>query len=360
MSKHLVLFWLVVLPLGGVLAQSNCHFQLRGVVKDEDTQSPIPFASVMVKEIATGTTTDENGRFIIPNLCRQTYTLEISHIECKKHAEQLVIEDNTEGVFFLSHDEKLLKSVEVRDKRVALEATQSNASITGEDLRAAQGQLLADVLKTMAGVNTLNTGSNISKPVIQGLHSDRVLILNNGVRQEGQQWGLDHAPEIDPFIADKITVIKGAAGVRYGVGAIGGVILVEPRPLRDTLGMGGKISLVGFSNGRQGVVSSMLEGKLPSGLAWRVQGTTKRGGTQHTPQYNLQNTGVEEINGSLMLGYRLNKTRFELFYAHFYSKIAISVIRPTCSTLLSAADRSEIRLFLTLLKDPRSVSTTIF
>jgi iron complex outermembrane receptor protein len=48
------------------------------------------------------------------------------------------------------------------------------------------------------------------------MHSNRVLILNNGIRQEGQQWGSEHAPEIDPFMAQKLTVIKGAAGVRYG------------------------------------------------------------------------------------------------------------------------------------------------
>jgi iron complex outermembrane receptor protein len=83
----------------------------------------------------------------------------------------------------------------------------------------------------LAGVTTLQTGSSISKPVIHGLHSNRILIMNNGVRQEGQQWGSEHAPEIDPFIATRLSVVKGAAGVRYGSDAIGGVILVEPEEL---------------------------------------------------------------------------------------------------------------------------------
>ena len=63
--------------------------------------------------------------------------------------------------------------------------------------------------------------------MIHGMHSNRVLILNNGVRQEGQQWGIEHAPEVDPFIANKISVIKGANSVRYGSDAIAGVVLVE-------------------------------------------------------------------------------------------------------------------------------------
>lgn len=42
-----------------------------------------------------------------------------------------------------------------------------------------------------------NGGLLLPNPVIHGLHSNRILILNNEVRQEGQQWGADHAPEID-------------------------------------------------------------------------------------------------------------------------------------------------------------------
>ena len=75
----------------------------------------------------------------------------------------------------------------------------------------------------------IQTGATIAKPVIHGLHSNRILILNNEVRQEGQQWGADHAPEIDPLVADQITVVKGAESVRYGSDALGGVILIEQK-----------------------------------------------------------------------------------------------------------------------------------
>src|SRR3546814_6402924 len=77
----------------------------------------------------------------------------------------------------------------------------------------------------------LKTGATIAKPVIHGLHSNRILILNNGIRQEGQQWGSEHAPEIDPFIAKRITVVKGAETIRFGPDAMGGVVIVEPSEL---------------------------------------------------------------------------------------------------------------------------------
>ncbi len=321
MSKYFMLFSFVIVTWQAQ-AQNACHFILRGKVKEAHTGAPIAYANVLLKELATGAVTDENGNFTIPNLCRQTYTLDISHVECKKHTEQIAIEGNTESIFTLQHEEKMLSNVVITEKRVALENTQSNSELKGADMDKNKGESLGEMLKSLAGVTSLNTGATISKPVVQGLHSDRVLIFNNGVRQEGQQWGLDHAPEIDPFIANNISVVKGASSIKYGVGAIGGVILVEPRALRDTIGIGGEVNLVGFSNGRTGVLSSMIEGKNQR-FSWRLQGTAKKGGNLQTPQYYLSNTGVEELNGSAMLGFRWKSAIFEAFYSHFYSKIGI-------------------------------------
>src|SRR3546814_18536850 len=103
----------------------------------------------------------------------------------------------------------------------------------------------------------LKTGATIAKPVIHGLHSNRILILNNGIRQEGQQWGSEHAPEIDPFIAKRITVVKGAETIRFGPDAMGGVVIVEPSELDRKSGINGEINLAGAANGRSGVASAM-------------------------------------------------------------------------------------------------------
>jgi iron complex outermembrane recepter protein len=312
----------VCLCLASGRAQSGCLYVLRGTINDATSQKPIPFATIYVRETGGGASTDENGKFSIAHLCRQVYTLEISHIECQHLTKTVEMNGNTEGVFVLEHDDKLLHNVVVSAKRVDLATTQTNSELSGVDLDKKRGETLGDMLKALPGVTTLNTGATLSKPVIQGLHSDRILIVNNGVRQEGQQWGLDHAPEIDPFIANRLTVLKGASAVKYGVGAIGGVILVEPRALRDTLGIGGEAIVQHFTNGRSGIVSGCVEGKNER-FAWRVQGTGKRSGNLKTPQYFLENTGVEELNGSAMLGFDVGNWKTEVFYSHFYSKIGI-------------------------------------
>lgn len=116
--------------------------------------------------------------------------------------------------------------------------------LSPEELSKTRGRTLGESMKELTGVTTLTTGNSISKPVIHGMHSDRILILNNGIRQEGQQWGSEHAPEIDPFIANKLSVVKGAQSVRYGANAIGGVVLVEPANLPDSSGVNGKLMLL--------------------------------------------------------------------------------------------------------------------
>src|ERR1700761_6721569 len=165
---------------------------------------------------------------------------------------------------------RALDSVTV--KAVKLKKDQLNVvvkdTLGGKALQAVAGLSLGESLKNIAGVNSLQTGPSISKPVIHGVYSNRILILNNGVRQEGQNWGNDHAPEIDPFIATKLSVNKGAASIRYGSDAIGGVVLVDPKDMRTTPGVGGEVDLVGMTNGRVGAASGMVEGGSANGLSW--------------------------------------------------------------------------------------------
>ena len=200
-------------------------------------------------------------------------------------------------------------------------------TIGGLAMQETRGMSLGESLKGIAGVNSLQTGPNISKPVIHGVYSNRILIVNNGVRQEGQTWGNDHAPEIDPFIATKYTVIKGPASIRYGSDAIGGVVLVDPKDMAKTPGFDGDVNLVGMTNGKIGVASAMVEdalgGKL-DGLSWRLQGTLKKAGNAQTANYYLGNTGFDENDYSAALQYDKAHFGAQLYFSQFNTKIGIA------------------------------------
>src|SRR5690606_18079890 len=141
-----------------------------------------------------------------------------------------------------------LQDVEVIGRRGEL--SHSIHRLSAQEMRENKGKPLAESLTDISGVSTIGMGNSIVKPVINGLHSNRILILNNGVRQEGQQWGMEHAPEIDPFTADQLEVVKGAQGVRYGADALGGVILVSANDIDLEKEWKGNIDLIGQSNGR--------------------------------------------------------------------------------------------------------------
>lgn len=218
-----------------------------------------------------------------------------------------------------------LKSVEIKGNKPAAPATTTITTLSGTALDHTKGTTLAHAIQEIPGVAMLQTGATIAKPVIHGLHSNRVLILNNGIPQEGQQWGSEHAPEIDPFIAKKISVIKGAEAVRYGAAAIGGVIIIEPPALPATADIHGEINLAGISNSRAGILSGMLDGGIKKwpGFGWRIQGTLKKAGNIKTADYYLNNTGVREHNYSAAAGYNGAKAGTEIFFSHFNSGIGI-------------------------------------
>jgi len=279
----------------------------------------------MIKGRKTGTIADENGAFIISDLCAGTYTVVCTRVGCDHQEHQIHLAEDTVFNIFLEEHAVQIEEVVVVTQRIAPVETQATELLSGVELESGKGLNLGESLSRLPGVTTLNTGATIAKPVIQGLHSNRVLILNNGVRLEGQQWGLEHAPEVDPFLAEKVKVIKGAGSLRYGADAMGGVILVEPAPLPGKAGIGGVLNLQGFSNGGTGVASAAVEGKLPGKipLSGRLQGTLKRGGNLRTPNYFLSNSGILERNFSWTLGIDEKDWSTEVFYSNFYSEIGI-------------------------------------
>lgn len=313
-----------LLPGVGGFAQS-CSLELSGQVLDTDSRQPLPFATISIKAINKGAVADDRGRFSISGLCPGDYAVVCSVVGHAEAEQQVRLEQFVSLDFYLEETAVELGRVDVTAKAIAPANTQPSQELQGASLEAGKALGLGEALKRLPGVTTLNTGHSISKPVIQGLNGNRIVILNNGVRLEAQQWGDEHAPEIDPFIAAKVSVIKGAAGVRYGADAIGGVVLVEPEPLREKPGIGGQLTLGAFSNGRTGVVSASVEGalggKLP--LSGRLQGTFKHGGNVQTPDYFQRNTGLEEFNYSWAFGLKKEKFNTALYYSVFSTQLGI-------------------------------------
>jgi iron complex outermembrane receptor protein len=321
-------YWLLTLVLlicTDVLAQEQCSFELKGRVTDEHDGQPLPFATVFIIETQQGGISDSAGYFRIGNICAGTYTIRASYLGAETDVHRVVINANHEMDFHPEiHPEEIGISDVVVEREQKVLVSEMNRMLP-KDMLEIRGKSLGEGLKKVPGLSSLSTGSSISKPVIHGLHSNRVLILNNGVRQESQQWGNEHAPEIDPFVSDAITVVKGAGTLRFGSDAIGGIILLEPRALPLDYGVKAELNLVGMNNGRQGQASGMIEGKLLriKSFSWRLQGSLKRSGNIEAPNYFLKNTGAAERNFSWAAEWLKKRFGVEAFYSQFNAEIGI-------------------------------------
>ncbi len=324
-SKQLTLWAMLLFSVAASAQTTNCTFQISGQVTDADTRLPIRGATVSLEGNAHRVITDGHGNYVLKGLCSGSYTLNYSSLGFERQQKEVSVEASVSLNVLLHHENIVLHDAEVVGHGAQHRSTSKITSLRGESLEETRGELLAEALSRIAGVSVLKTGNSIAKPVINGMHSNRILILNNGIRQEGQQWGTEHAPEIDPFVAKELSVIKGAEGVRYGPDALGGVVMVNPAPLPIDGPLQGEVNLVGASNGRMGTAAANLTGSVKglTGFGWRLQGSVKRGGNTRSADYFLGNTGVVERNFSAAAAYNTPSTKYEAYYSHFSTELGI-------------------------------------
>lgn len=201
----------------------------------------------------------------------------------------------------LHHHAELLNEISVHGTQQQT-TTQAVNSISRDEIARNANKSLTELLEKISGVQSLKSGTGISKPVIHGLYGNRITILNNGMIQSGQQWGNDHAPEIDPLLSDHISVVKGAAALAFGGNGLGSVVMIENNAIDADPHLHGQANYVYQTNGRGHTANLKMQQALPQ-LAWKLSGTLKYQGDQQAPDYFLTNTGKNEQN----LGFQLDK-----------------------------------------------------
>jgi len=302
----------------------ECNLSLSGYIIDLHDNSVLSNASIKLIGESEYTYSNNEGYYSIKNLCAGKYTIEVSHIQCNTITKTIELSQNTEVNFNLEHHLESLNEVLIKGELYNVKDKSAiTAQISHETIDQFSNATLGDAIATLPGISSLNTGNTIVKPVIQGLHSSRVLVINNNVRMEDQQWGVDHAPNIDVNSAANITVIKGSSALEYAGDAIGGVIIAEPQkaPVKDTLM--GKTILTGVSNGRGGNIATNLIKANKNGFYTKIQGSFKRMGDIQAPDYILSNTGVIEQNFAIATGMNKINYGFDVSYSLFDTEIAI-------------------------------------
>ena len=312
---------LILFSLNG-LAQ-DCGLSITGRVIDRATREPLAYATLKIEESrATGAVTDEEGFFEISGLCQGEYHIVITYVGYEPERIYIVLENNLEIDLPLGQFNELLNEIVVHGEKEE-KTTEVHNVIDADKIRSEGNKSLGDVLENVSGVSTIRNGTGVSKPVIHGLYGNRITILNNGIVQAGQQWGNDHAPEVDPFVADHISVVKGASALQYGGNSIGGVVMIDPYRIGNDPHLHGNATYVFQSNGRGHTFNAQLE-QASKLFSWRASGTGKYVGDYKAPNYYLTNTGKRELNGALQLERSWANDWFtSVYYSIFTTDIGI-------------------------------------
>ena len=324
MKQALSIFLLFAITIT-IYAQDTdlCNYELKGFILDADTKEAIPYVPVNVEETQKYSLTKNDGSFLIDELCEKFNTLYISYLGYRDTTFTFN-QDVENARIYLKKESLELGEVTITAQKRKVEGTVSisQKTVNKKALKSDLTQSLAAALSEIEGVTFASAGNNVQLPVVHGLYGNRVLIMNNGFKHGFQNWGADHAPEIDISSANSVTIIKGAAGVRYGPEALGGAITVEADPLQLNKSLRGRVGSGFQANGR-GYLTNVEVGQGGKKWSYHVGANNTRIGDRHTPDFSLTNSGKNEKSVNAGLRYKVNDLDFKVYYSFIDQNLAL-------------------------------------
>jgi len=333
MFYKILSLWLCFSLSSVVFAQDS--FSIKGSVASANTLLPIEGANIIGESLhAISSTT---GSFTIKNVPEGIYTFTLSHLGYAPKTISVKVEPDMEELFvFLEDAITNLDEININGnskKRVAKETPIVSQLVTKEFLANNRENSLMQTLSKIPGVSTINIGSGQSKPVIRGLGFNRVVVVQNGIKHEAQQWGNDHGLEIDQYGIENIQIVKGPASLVYGSDAIAGVVDIQQNPIPLMHSFHGEVNLLGESNNDLLGISAGVEARKHHWF-YRARLTYRDYGDYKVPtnkinyenyifelhENNLRNTAGKEANASVSIGYVSDEITSETTISNVHAK----------------------------------------
>lgn len=228
-----LLKWIFVLF---IVQNSYSQTAIKGNVSDKTTNQPIPNVFVYVSELNKAVTTDESGNYEIKLTVKGTIQLQFSHIGYESSVKKITMSSQSNEIqldILLEHEIFEINKIVISNSFVNEQKknTFKVDVVNQNDIQKFGGFTIMDALNKIPGIEATTTGTLISRPVIRGLSSNRVLTVIDGVRFETQQWDDEHGIGVNENGVDRIEVIKGPESLLFGPEAMGGVInFVKAKP----------------------------------------------------------------------------------------------------------------------------------
>jgi iron complex outermembrane receptor protein len=187
------------------------------------------------------------------------------------------------------------------------------------------GSTLADALKTIPGISGTGMAVGASRPIIRGMDASRVRVLEGGTSSsDASDIGPDHGVPIDPLSARSIEVVRGAASLRYGSQAIGGVINAinnrVPLSLPDKPTLEATAAYDSIANGRE---ASLLGDISAGNFAFHGDAFWRSADSYDTPLGLQANSFFRGKGLSLGNSYFFGDSRAGAAWVHYDSRYGI-------------------------------------
>ena len=277
-SITIIFFFLLFVQSTFAFPDNNVEkARLKGRITDAKTHEPLPAVTLYFPEIKVGTLSGANGNFQIDNLPASRLTLQVSFIGYQSITQIVDLTKIDSINFTLNESVTEISEVVITGQSGLLEMKRTPAPISvvpRSGLLESSSTNIIDALAKEPGVAQITTGSGISKPVIRGLGYNRVVVVNDGIRQEGQQWGDEHGVEIDEYGVNHVEILKGPASLAFGSDAMAGVINMMTAPtLPQGVIKGSIISNYQTNNGLIGYSANLAGNK--NGFTWDARYSQK-------------------------------------------------------------------------------------
>ncbi len=265
---------------GTPASRRSVRVNLTGKVTDARTGEPLPSASIYFPDLRIGSTTNAEGVYGLKNIPAGSYLMEVSYLGFSSILETVSLQGNVTKDFALNPSFVEENAVTVTGVSAATSVRRTPIPVSilrREDLLRGASTNLIDAISKAPGVAQVSTGPAISKPFIRGLGYNRVVVVNDGIRQEGQQWGDEHGVEVDEYNVTKAEILKGPASLMYGSDALAGVVnFISMVPVAEGTIRGNIFSAYQTNNRQRGLHADIAGNS--NGFIWGAYGSYKAAG----------------------------------------------------------------------------------
>ena len=298
----------IILLLSSVFGVPNAgssYAHLSGKITDKKSGESIPGVTVYFPVLKIGTATRSDGTYFIDKLPTTKLLVQVNFIGYKMQAREIDLALIKTQDFALDEAATEISEVIVTGQSDVIQSSQTPSPIAivpRAQLLQNSASNIIDALSKVPGISQVTSGVGISKPIIRGMGYNRVVVVNDGIRQEGQQWGDEHGIEIDENTVSHVEILKGPASLAYGSDAMAGVINMISAPTLPEGSVKGNFSSNYQTNNGLIAYSAALAGNK-NGFIWDARYSNKMA-HDYQNRYDgyVYNSGFQENAISTTLG----------------------------------------------------------